>query len=1194
MQYNAMRWLSDSVARDDAALGNYQLPVYYKYKMIISSKRKAQVKRICIICSFHRSTLEMKRKRKRKRSVTELASRAMESFFSQKSLPSLLLLLLVFSVYPKPASTSLVSQGRALLRWKASLRSQQSLRSWNHSTSPCSWSGITCSLRRHRVIAEVNLPSMGLDGPLHTLNFSGLPSLTGLNLTFNRLSGQIPPTIATLSELISFDVQGNDITGTIPAGISSLTKLRSLNLSGNKISGSIPLSLGNMTNLEFLNLSGNGFSGSIPEEIGDLPNLQELDLSANSLTGSIPQSLGNLTQLSSLDLSLNHLYGFIPPTLGNLEKLLVLSISNNTLTASIPASLGNLTRLIKLNLLGNHLSGPIPHEVGNLVQMTNLVLAHNSLLGSIPLSLRNLSKLSTLYLFNNHISGTIPAELGNLVELRDIDLSYNLLTGFIPSTLGNLARLRDLILSYNELSGPIPSTLANMTSLILLDLTYNQISGCIPPSFANLSLKELSVINNSLSGAVPNLTSLVSLKLAYNDLSGHLPPDVCRGGKLQHFAAAYNKFHGPIPESLRNCSSLVRVRMDRNNLTGDLSDHFGVYPNMRYIDLSYNRLSGTLSPDWGSCSNLMSLRLSNNRLNGTIPSEIGQSTQLGVLDLSSNHLVGELPKNLCNLISLIELNISSNQLSGELPSEIRKLLQLMRLDVSGNNLGGVIPEELGGCKLLISVDMSNNGFNGSIPYELGQLVDLQELLDLSQNSFSGHIPSQLGQLTLLQTLNLSHNNLAGRIPPSLINMASLSALDVSHNELEGPVPDGQLFRRAPMEWFTRNRGLCDVVAGLPSCSSSPAREAPNVILLSSMAVLGALLLFFLFVGFAARLMRRRKQIANATSQTGGGAFSIWNFDGGDAYDEIIKATENFHDKYCIGKGGCGSVYRATLSTGEVVAVKKLQQPDPEISWQHFQNEVQALTQVRHRNIVRLFGFCSTPRHKFLVCEYMSRGNLADFLQEDATELDWVRRVSIIKEVACALCYLHHDLVPPIVHRDVTSNNILLDSDFKACLSDFGTARTLNPASLNWSSLAGTRGYMAPGNSPSGTSQQHHHIIHVDGRICRHDRWYDDIFPFLLLVELAYSTRVNEKCDVYSFGVVTLEVLLGRHPGDLISSCHDEGSVMREMLDPRLPLPPAEVSGAVSAVVKISLRCLNSNPVCRPTMQHVSNELCAIK
>ncbi|CAL9160121.1 unnamed protein product [Musa hybrid cultivar] len=803
-----------------------------------------------------------------------------------KSLSGLLLLLIVFSVYPKPASISLASQGRVLLQWKASLRSQQSLRSWNLSTSPCSWSGITCSLRRHSVITEVNLPSMGLDGPLHTLNFSGLPSLTGVNLTLNRLSGQIPPTIATLSQLISFDVQGNDITGTIPARISSLTKLRSLNLSGNKISGSIPLSLGNMTSL-----------------------------------------------------------------------LIVLNISNNTLTASIPASLGNLTRLIKLNLWGNHLSGSIPHEVGNLVQMTNLVLAHNSLLGSIPLSLRNLSKLSTLYLFNNHISGTIPAELGNLVELRDIDLSHNLLTGFIPSTLGNLARLRNLILSYNELS-------------------------------------ELSVINNSLSGSVPNLTSLVSLKLAYNDLSGHLPPDVCRGGKLQHFTAAYNKFHGPIPESLRNCSSLVRVRLDRNNLTGDLFDHFGVYPNMRYIDLSYNRLSGMLSPEWGSCSNLTSLRISNNRLNGTIPSEIGQSTRLGALDLSSNHL-------------------------------------LKRLDVSGNNFSGVIPEEIGGCKLLISVDMSNNSLSGSIPYEFGQLVDLQELLDLSQNSFSGHIPSQLGQLTLLQILNLSHNNLAGRIPPSLINMASLSALDVSHNELEGPIPDGQLFRRAPMEWFTGNRGLCDVVAGLPSCSSSPAREAPN-----------------------------------------------------------------------------------------------------------------------------LFGFCSTPRHKFLVCEYMGRGNLADNLQEDATELDWVKRVSIIKHVACALSYLHHALVPPIVHRDLTSNNILLDSDFKACLSDFGIARTLNPAASNWSTLAGTRGYMAP--------------------------------------ELAYSMRVNEKCDVYSFGVVTLEVLLGRHPRDLISSCHDEGSVMREMLDPRLPLPPAEVSGAVSTVVKISLRCLHSNPVCRPTMQHVSNEFRAIQ
>ena len=133
--------------------------------------------------------------------------------------------------------------------------------------------------------------------------------------------------------------------------------------------------------------------------------------------------------------------------------------------------------------------------------------------------------------------------------------------------------------------------------------------------------------------------------------------------------------------------------------------------------------------------------------------------------------------------------------------------------------------------------------------------------------------------------------------------------------------------------------------------------------------------------------------------------------------------------------------------------------------QPFQNEIETLTRIRHRNIVKLYGFCSSPHHKFLVYEYVERGSLGSVLRIEAAaaELDWVKRVNIVKDVARALSYMHHDCVPPIVHRDVTSNNILLDSEFKACVSDFGIARLLNPDTSNWSMLAGTHGYLAPGN-----------------------------------------------------------------------------------------------------------------------------------
>ncbi|XP_039120145.1 MDIS1-interacting receptor like kinase 2-like [Dioscorea cayenensis subsp. rotundata] len=131
------------------------------------------------------------------------------------------------------------------------------------------------------------------------------------------------------------------------------------------------------------------------------------------------------------------------------------------------------------------------------------------------------------------------------------------------------------------------------------------------------------------------------------------------------------------------------------------------------------------------------------------------------------------------------------------------------------------------------------------------------------------------------------------------------------------------------------------------------------------------------------------------------------------------------------------------------------------------------------------------------------------------ELDWIKRVRIVRDIAQALSYLHHDCNPPIIHRDITSNNILLDEEYQACVSNFGISRLLKPNSLHWSLLACTYGYMAP--------------------------------------ELAYAMRVTEKCDVYSFRIVALEVICGTHPGDLLSNL-SLSMLVKDILDPRLPFP----------------------------------------
>ncbi|KAI9100813.1 hypothetical protein K1719_024175 [Acacia pycnantha] len=243
---------------------------------------------------------------------------------------------------------------------------------------------------------------------------------------------------------------------------------------------------------------------------------------------------------------------------------------------------------------------------------------------------------------------------------------------------------------------------------------------------------------------------------------------------------------------------------------------------------------------------------------------------------------------------------------------------------------------------------------------------------------------------------------------------------------------------------------------------------------------------------------------------------------------------------------------AQLPSGKIVALNKLHRREygNTAFAKSFHNEVEMLSEIRHRNIIKLHVFCLHNQCMFLIYEYMERGSLFYVLNNDdeAKELDWSMRVNIIKGIANALLYMHHDCAPPIIHRDVTSNNVLLKSKMEAFLSDFGIARILDPDSSNQTLLVGTYGYVAP--------------------------------------ELAYTLVVTAKCDVYSFGVLTLETFMRRHPGELILSLSKAGSesiLLMDILDPRLPLPSEKDAHDVTFLVTIALACLNSSPKSRPSM-----------
>uniref|UniRef100_A0A0A9DK36 non-specific serine/threonine protein kinase n=1 Tax=Arundo donax TaxID=35708 RepID=A0A0A9DK36_ARUDO len=314
---------------------------------------------------------------------------------------------------------------------------------------------------------------------------------------------------------------------------------------------------------------------------------------------------------------------------------------------------------------------------------------------------------------------------------------------------------------------------------------------------------------------------------------------------------------------------------------------------------------------------------------------------------------------------------------------------------------------------MIFLDLSFNQLDSEIPEELGSMFNLL-VMNLGHNRLSGVIPVKLGGAKKLAVLDLSHNNLEGPIPSSFSSL-SLSEIDLSNNRLNGMVPDLGSLATFPARQYENNSGLCGFP--LPLCKhnavdthQSKSRNAKRRAPLAGGIMVAEFLSLFALVICLCQRKKSKTHNANEALRLPGNVFSIWNFDGGDAYKQIVEATENFDEKYCIGRGGHGSVYEVQLPTGGISAVKKLHktEDDNSINEQLFHREIEALVQIRHWNIVKMYGYCSTVQDKFLVYEYMERGSLSTILMANqiAVDLDWNKRLNIAKDVAYAISYLH--------------------------------------------------------------------------------------------------------------------------------------------------------------------------------------------
>ncbi|XP_061352364.1 receptor-like protein kinase HSL1 [Gastrolobium bilobum] len=887
----------------------------------------------------------------------------------------------------------------------------------------------------------------------------------------------------------------NNLTGAVTA----------VNLSFAGLSGPFPSSLCRLQSLTSLSLSNNYINSTLPAvAIAGFRSLRHLDLSMNNLVGPIPDTLSQITTLRSLDLSYNNFSGDIPASLGQLPQLESLHIVYNLLEGTIPSSLGNISTLKELQLAYNPFTpGPIPSQLGNLTNLENLWLRECNLVGPIPTSLGNLARLTVLDLSVNNLTGTIPESFSGLKSVIQIELYSNSLSGELPAGFSNLTRLEMFDASMNELTGTIPAELCEL-QLASLNLYLNKLEGSLPESIARSEkLSELKLFNNNLVGTLPSdlgsNSPLEIIDISYTQFSGEIPANLCRQGKLEVLIMINGSFSGEIPESLGNCKSLRRIRLKNNKLSGVVPYALWGLPHLFYLELMDNSLSGNISNAIYGAYNMSSLLLSKNKFSGSIPDEIGL------------------------LHNLVEFDASHNNLSGRIPTSVVKLSQLFSLDLGDNQLSGEIPGGIGHLTKLTDLNLANNRFNGNIPSELGSLTVLS-VLDLSCNYLSGEIPLQLQNLKLGE-LNLSNNKLSGDIPPLYAN---------------------DRYRMS----FVGNPGLCGHLSGLcPSSGESKSKYRRYLWIFRSIFVLAGAVFI---VGMAWFYLKYR----NLNKLKKGFNISKWmSFHKlGFSELEIVKLMS---EDNVIGSGASGKVYKVVLSNGEVVAVKKL--------WgtvgskkDEFDVEVETLGKIRHKNIVRLWCCCNSGDNKLLVYEYMPNGSLGDMLKNSKKSLlNWPTRCKIAIDAAEGLSYLHHDCVPPIVHRDIKSNNILLDGEFVAKVADFGVAKIVagvNQGTESMSVIAGSYGYIAP--------------------------------------EYAYTLRVNEKSDIYSFGVVILELVTGKPPIDaeygennlvkwVSSTLEKEG--LDHVIDPILD---SKYSEQISKVLSVGLLCTSSLPITRPSMRKV--------
>nr|XP_016460467.1 PREDICTED: LOW QUALITY PROTEIN: protein STRUBBELIG-RECEPTOR FAMILY 3-like [Nicotiana tabacum] len=676
-------------------------------------------------------------------------------------------------------------------------------------------------------------------------------------------------------------------------------------------------------------------------------------------------------------------------------------------------------------------------------------------------------------------------------------------------------------------------------------------------------------------------------------------------------------------------TNIVTIRLNAANLGGELGDNLGSFSSLKTLDLSNNHIGGSI-PSILPVT-LQNIFLSANEFTGSIPTSLSYLSQLSAMSLNGNHLTGEIPDSFHGLTALVNLDLSGNSLSGSLPSSLGSLSSLTTLHLQNNQLSGTLDvlQDLPLADLNVENNLfsgpipqklfsipnfkkDGNPFNGSIaplPPPTSSTTPLSAP-PFSGSPTSAQTPaaasaesSSTGRKKSLSAKRVVWISIAAVLTFIILVLAILLFLPrclrkwhetqrtPKQHEIapyvgarENPGDSGSLVqpgrdiekapvvvkpkekqprRPAPIPKPPREQEVNVLTtSALPKKDNNdinPSRFDVDLMPPPPPPPLPALPQERVIVkpiapaeDTAVKPLTRPLPLTSVKSYT---------------IASLQQYTNSFSQDNLLGSGMLGSVYRAELPNGKLLAVKKLdkrvcsQQKDGE-----FLDLVNNIDRIRHANVVELMGYCAKHGQRLLVYEYCSNGTLQDALHSDdefKKQLSWNTRIWMALGAARALEYLHEVCEPPIIHRNFKSANLLLDDELAVHVSDCGLAPLLSSGATSQLSgqLLTTYGYSAP-EFESGI----------------------------------YTSR----SDVYSFGVVMLELLTGRMSYDrtrnrgeqflvrwAIPQLHDIDALTK-MVDPSLngkyPIK------SLSHFADIISRCVQHEPEFRPLVSEVVQDL----